>query len=194
MAWEQLNFTLQGVSPTIMTNGATIDPLHPTSKALSEIMTKQAKKRTEEDWATIYKLQYMACLYVNEQGEPYWPEDNIMAMFRSGAAKFREGKMVEAGGLLIAEAHPLEYKGPSEPEKLFADPRFVLKNSVRNKTGIRMVVCRPIFRDWKLQLTVHHDPSVVDKAKVKRWLEVSGQQVGLSTWRPRYGRFEIVKG
>jgi hypothetical protein len=51
---------------------------------------------------------------------------------------------------------------------------------------------RPIFPEWELEFTVEYSPDLVQRDRLEEWVEVAGRQIGLSDWRPNYGRFEVV--
>jgi len=191
---ETLRFTIQGVVPTILCNGQTSDPLNKFAKALKKITSK--KNKTEEDHKEMAKLEFMACMYVDEKGHPCWPSDNLEAMIIKAAAKSRKG--TDAKSAVFIESHaPLMYDGPKTPEALWkhrtmdANP-FVLRASVVVNRN-RVMRTRPIFRDWALQFDVHFLIDMFERDQVIDILETAGRVIGLSDWRPKYGRFNVVK-
>ena len=52
--------------------------------------------------------------------------------------------------------------------------------------------CRPLFSDWELKFELDFDDETVNRDDVIQWLHVAGKKVGLSDWRPKFGRFEVV--
>lgn len=193
MAWKKIETVIEGVAPTVMNCGQTIDPLNDYAKQIKEFAGKRSK--TEDDYKRLYKLQWFASLYLNDDGKPYWPEDNLLACLLAAAGTTRGlRKRLEGGGLLVPEAHPIIYDGPTDPEKMYADPRFVLRVAAHNKANnSRIMSCRPIFRKWKLPLTVMYEPSIVNQEDVLKLIEEAGSRIGLACWRPRYGRFVVSK-
>jgi len=55
----------------------------------------------------------------------------------------------------------------------------------------RVMRTRPIFQDWALEFTVHYMPDVLNKEDITGFMNVAGKYIGLSDWRPKYGRFII---
>jgi len=191
---ETLKFTIQGVVPTILCNGQTSDPLNKFSKDLKKITSKKSK--TEDDHKAMAKLEFMACMYVNEKGNPCWPSDNIEAMIIKAAAKQRKG--TDAKSAIFVEEHaPLIYDGPKTPDTLWkyrtmdSNP-FVLRASVVVNRS-RVMRTRPIFREWSLQFNVHFLTDMFEKDQVIDILRTAGRVIGLSDWRPKYGRFNVTK-
>ena len=72
-----------------------------------------------------------------------------------------------------------------EQRDKFADVRAV------RVQASRVMRCRPIFRDWSLEFTAMHDPSVMAGRAIAEALEIAGQQIGLGDFRPKFGRFTV---
>jgi len=191
---ESLRVTLQGVVPTILCNGQAADPLNKFSKDLKKISSK--KNKSEDDHKAMAKIEFFSCMYVNEKDQPCWPSDNIEAMIIKAAAKQRKGTDAKAG--VFVENHaPIIYEGPKTPKALWnyrsmeSNP-FVLRTPVVVNRS-RVMRTRPIFRDWKLQFDVHFLTDIFDKEQIVHILETAGRVIGLSDWRPKYGRFQVIK-
>jgi len=188
-----LKFTIQGVVPTILCNGQTSDPLNKFAKELKKISGKRNK--TEGDHKAMAKLEFMACMYINEKGNPCWPSDNIEAMIIKAAAKQRKG--TDAKSAIFVDDHaPLIYDGPKTPDALWShrtmdNNPFVLRASVVVNRN-RIMRTRPIFRNWSLEFTVHYLTDIFDKEQVIATVKTAGRIIGLSDWRPKYGRFNVV--
>ena len=188
-----LKFTIQGVVPTILCNGQTSDPLNKFAKELKKISSKRNK--TEGDHKAMAKLEFMACMYVNEKGNPCWPSDNIEAMIVKAAAKQRKG--TDAKSAIFVDDHaPLIYDGPKTPDTLWShrtmdNNPFVLRASVVVNRN-RIMRTRPIFRNWSLEFVVHYLTDIFDKEQVISTIQTAGRIIGLSDWRPKYGRFNVV--
>ena len=52
---------------------------------------------------------------------------------------------------------------------------------------------RPCFEAWELKFIVLFDDTIVEEAQIRSFLELSGRVIGLADWRPKHGRFEVVK-
>lgn len=184
---ETLTVRLTGLTGTILHNGQLADPMNRFAKALKVISGK--KKKQEEDYIAMAKIEFMGSFYVGQDGRPGWPGENIEAMICAGAKKSKEGQ-VSKMAIFVDALCPLIYKGPTDLEELWAKDEFRIAALV--KVGMsRVMRTRPIIRQWELVVPVQYDPSLVDRAVVMKWVEVAGQQVGLSDWRPRYGRFTV---
>jgi hypothetical protein len=72
------------------------------------------------------------------------------------------------------------------------DERFALRKSVRVQQN-RVMRSRPLFRKWSCTFTVEFDTEVVNTEQVIEAIIASGRYEGFGDWRPKYGRFEIVK-
>ena len=67
----------------IMHNGQTCDPMNKFARAIKEISGK--RKKTDEDYAEMGRLEWIAGLYVNEEGKLIIPADVLdSALIRPG--------------------------------------------------------------------------------------------------------------
>lgn len=189
--YQSIEVTIKGLCPCIMNNGRKANPMDPYVKAMKEITSNRGRGKvlTDELANELQRLEFMASLYVNEDGAPCWPGENIEAMLRAAAKKQRRGKDVESG-LFVPDGAVFEYDGPRDPEKLFANPSFRKTCMARNK-GVPVLKCRPMFSQWTLTFIVNFDPEIITPAAIESWLKIAGTQIGLSDWRPRFGRFEV---
>ncbi len=183
--FEELECTLTGTEAQLMHNGQLCDPLNPYAKSIKLISSK--RKKTDDDFEEMSRKEWEAGLYLDE-GRPCWPAENIHSMLIAAAKKQKEGPLAKAG-LVIAGKFRLDYKGPKSVEKLWADPLFRLVKSVRVGTS-RVMRTRPLFPSgWKLTVKLMFDPEQVNREQVEEWFEIAGARIGLSDWRPQYGRF-----
>jgi len=56
---------------------------------------------------------------------------------------------------------------------------------------------RPVLKlPWSLsfEITIRPNPMNIDAAKVEGWLMAGGPCIGVGTYRPRFGTFEVAKG
>lgn len=188
MQHEQLTVRIRGLVPQLQKNGQTADPMNEHAKAIKAVTAK--KKKTDEDYLEIARLEFLSALYLDEKGHPCWPGECLEGMIRSAAKKERRGNDVLTG-IFVDGNFPIIYEGPKDPAKLFADPRF---RDMRNcgVNGRTVVRCRPIFRKWELEFVINYDPSVIDRRDLERWLDIGGKFIGLSDFRPKFGRFIVV--
>jgi len=188
---KEFKATLVGISPLLMHNGHLADAMSPATRALKEVTSR--RKKTDEDLLEIRRLEWMGSLYLDEKNRPCMPVDNILALIIAGAKKDKNGGEAKSGVMQCADAEmfPIEYDGPKELDKLYADARFVDCRSAKVGTS-RVMRTRPIFRNWKLKVKVLYNPDVIDERIIKQALEMSGERVGLGDYRPRFGRFELA--
>lgn len=181
---RELRFRITGRSPLLMNNGLKSDPLHPNTRKLAAITGKKSK--TEADHKEIAHLEFLFGLYLN-QGRPCLTQDMLLAMLVKGAKKSKKGPQAEAG-LLVEEPAFVEYDGPTDPEKLFADETFRLRCPV--KVNMKKTQrTRPMFPNWAATFEVKYLPSLLDENDIAQALETAGVEVGVGDWRPRFGRF-----
>jgi hypothetical protein len=185
---SDLTVTLTGTAPCVMHNGQLSDPLNKYSRAIKEITGK--RKKTDADHEETARLEWIGSLYVNEKGQVVWPSENIVSMLSAAARKRKEGQQAKSA-ILCDGDFVLEYPGAKKDvNELWKDENFRLRVSVRVSQA-RVMRTRPIFRNWKLTTTVQYDPDLVNKKTVMEWFEIAGQQIGLSDWRPKFGRFVV---
>lgn len=206
MATGYQNYTanIRGVVPTIMHNGRTANPLDSMAKLMKTVTGKRVK--TDNDYALLSKMEWFAGLYLDKNVKTslensefkiegnatiLYPSTAIEGMMLSAARKQRLGQLVQTG-LICDEVFPLKFDGDEMSlaelweSGDFADFRKVKvqKNSVRR--------CRPIFREWELKISLNYLPDVINQSQVEDILDVAGRLIGLSDYRPRYGRFEVL--
>lgn len=184
---------IRGISPAIMQSDKLVNPLSPEAKRNAEINAKKTKK-TDDDRIEQAAIEYKASLYCDPKLGPYWPDANILRCLRDAAKMTREGKDVERGLDILDAKNPLIYDGPRTPDELLSEDTksFVDCRSVVI-TGKRVMRYRPIFHEWELKFGLVYDAGIFkDLATVKRIVETAGNYIGLSTFRPKFGRFEIV--
>ena len=185
--FEERKFTIEGVAPLLVHNGRLCNPIDPIVREMKQFSGKRNK--TESDYESLAKLEFMGSLYLGEHNEPVIPGECIEAMIINAAKKSKKGPSAKAG--LICDGNwPIIYDGPKDPEAMwndggFADARRVV---VQRAAVIRT---RPVFRNWKLTFNMHYNPSLVNKSELEDWVSVAGHVIGLGDYRPRFGRFVV---
>lgn len=183
---------IQGMTPCLMNNGQKADSMNEYAKQMKAITSTRRRGQvlTDEQAEKLAKLEFMGALYVDEKGRPCWPGENLEAMLYSAAKKFRRGPDALIG-LWVIGNFALEYDGPKDTEKLWADKRFVKRCMVRQK-DVPVMRTRPIFTAWSLRFVVTFNAEVLDLDTIRQWLEKAGSAVGLSDWRPKFGQFRVL--
>lgn len=185
---QEISVSLVGVAPLIMHNGQTCDPMNKFARAIKEISGK--RKKTDEDYAEMGRLEWIAGLYVNEEGKLIIPADVLDSALVEGAKKSKLGKQFKSAVFIPYDALLDIGKKSYSVEQLWQDENYRDVRGVRVGQA-RIMRTRPIFRQWSCTLTVQFDDEQVNEADVRRALRDCGIQVGICDYRPKYGRFEV---
>ena len=96
----RLRFTLNGVSPLLMHNGAAgIDARSALSRENAALAAKTARDRTDVDDLRLQELECRRSLYLDEGGKPTLPASALRVLIEAGARKLKKGPM--AAGLVV---------------------------------------------------------------------------------------------
>ena len=125
-------------------------------------------------------------LYKNKSG-CFAPSTWIEACLRDTAKTFKKGrgslKNVFLSSVFIdPDEIPLNKKTYDEIDKR---PVVIQRN--------RIVRSRPKFNTWELEFSINYDETRLPKNTLKQVLEEAGQTKGIGDYRPKFGRFEVVK-
>lgn len=191
---------LTGTTPLVLDNIEHADPEDPLYQQIKEI-TDKGKEMTVEDRRRKDWLAYNASLYLAPAPEGgkrvVIPWVNVNRAMRTGA--FRIGGTSASGkadgGIATGSLEfPLIHGGPSDPAKLYEDERFRLRKMVnKNPTGKKAMVpsVRPIFPEWRVELTLHVFNEVISWDMFSRIMSATGTSTGIGNARKLgYGRFE----
>jgi len=185
---KTVQFTIESVSPMLMHSDRTANPLNSHAKALKAITGK--RKKTDEDHYEIAKLEFIASCYHN--GKWHIPSANFEAMLLASAKHFKLGTTIKQALLVPDDAEFVFDDNKLTPTDLFKIDDYVDQRTV--KVGMAKTIrTRPIFNSWTVKFTCWLD---VDKMNVEQLVQIvenAGRYVGLGDYRPRYGRFQIVK-
>ncbi|WP_296271758.1 hypothetical protein [Pseudomonas sp. UBA6323] len=189
---QTIKLKLVGQSPLLMHSDRFANPLDPATKAHKVLTSK--RKKLDEDHADIAKSEWLGSLYHDAEVGPFLPGLNVKSAL-VGAAKIQKlGAAFKRGVLVLDDRCKLEYTGPRDPEKLYADPRFVDARSVVVGTS-RLIRYRPKFAGWSATVNIMFSPEMVDRDDVIRAAENAGLFVGLLDYRPEkggaFGRFTV---
>jgi hypothetical protein len=187
MKYEKATFKIKGVSPLLMHNGQTADPMNYFAKEIKKISGKKAK--VEADYREMSRLEFQAGLYLQD-GAVVIPGRMVEAAFIKGAMKSKRGPAAKAG-VFIDEDFPLIYDGPTDPNALFEDDNFKFIAAVIVQRN-RVMRTRPMFRDWSANITVSFLEDQLNPSAIKDIMKTVGELIGYGDWRPKFGRFEIV--
>jgi hypothetical protein len=176
---SSISFNIEGISPLLMHNGQLANPLNP--------LVKQMKSLTG-----LSRLEFRAGLYLSPSGQVEIPSEVLESCLIEGAKKSKLGKQFKSA-IAIMQNSPLDYGEQLTVDELwerneeFADVRGV-------KVGTsRIMRTRPIFRVWGLEFEVSFNADLVNPEQIMLAVDDAGAQVGLCDYRPKFGRFQIVK-
>ena len=181
---------IEGLCPLLLHSGDLCDPFNYYAKELKKVSSKRNK--TEDDQRQMMRIEWDGGLYLDDKGRVAMPADNILALVQGGARKFKLGKQVAPGVFTDKDNFAVDYDGPKDLDKLFNDPRFVLRKRV--KVGQASIMrTRPRFPKWSLKFDLEVVTDLINPEDLRRILDAAGRVVGLGDWRPRYGRFIVTK-
>lgn len=195
----QANVTFTGTIGLVLDNIDTADPENETAMLIKQITDKD--EMTEEDRKRKDLLAYQGCFYKDDLGNLVMPWRSIKRALRSGAyligGTTLSGKMdagIEPGATAIE--FPLQYEGPSDPNKLYDDQRFKLRLMVnKNPSSSKKAMVpsvRPILPEWSLTFPVTVFNEVIGWDRFVRAVEITGKSVGIGNARKLgYGRFAV---
>lgn len=186
---QTVSFQIVGVAPLIMHNGQTADPLNKFSKALKEVSGK--RKKTDEDYAEMSRIEWHAGLYVDKDGYAILPSSVIESTIQEGAKKQKLGKAFKSAVFVDKDAR-LDIGNKKKAEELWGDDNYRDTRGV--KVGMaRVMRTRPIFPQWRATIELLYDDEQVNIGDVERAIRDAGTIVGICDYRPKFGRFAVVE-
>lgn len=152
-------------------------------------ITKKRQRGTLFNPAEEVKKTY----YVNSKGEIYQPADHI------------EGALIQAGSAkTVPGMGKKTYKDQMKTNIAILPPEIPFPNGKNYKTDVRLCVipatrgrvpvARARWDEWEFGFTLRvFDETLLDGETLKELLEIAGKTKGIGTYRPKFGRFEVVK-
>ncbi|MBH3440545.1 hypothetical protein [Pseudomonas luteola] len=191
MSMELLTLKVSGTSPLMMHSDKLANPLHPATKLHKELTSK--RKKTDDDHLAIARSEFIAGAYHDEKIGFFIPGQNFDATFWAGAKLQKLGVHWKRGALVMTDKIKLLFDGPSTPETLWEDTRFVDCRGVRVGQA-KLMRYRPVFLDWAAEIEVAINTDVFNLEEARKAIEDSGKLIGVCEYRPRFGRFEVAYG
>ena len=137
----RLEFTLAGVSPLIMHNGAAgLDTRSALSREIAAITAKRGRNRTDVDDKRLWELECRRSLYLDADGRPTLPfcSATLRAMIEASARKAKQGPLVREGLMIESVTFRYDVKHYGEDvEKLSTAAQFVAPVVVNRKRVLR---------------------------------------------------------
>jgi len=183
----KIRVNLVGTTPLLMHNPRMVDPDFELCRQMKPLQAK--RKKTDDDLHHIAKLEWYGGLY-EKDGVVVQPAAKVKKCLICTARTMKLGKGIERSLVLSDLIVPLEYEGPSEIDKLYADKRFHSRLSV-GIGGKRVMRVRPQFFPWALSAEFIFIPDVgMDIDILSKIVELAGSIEGLGDNRVNgYGRF-----
>lgn len=185
---ETLKLKIVGVTPLLMHSDKLANPLLPESKAHKALTSK--RKKTDIDFLDIAKSEFISGCYWNADDKFFIPAQNLDATFLGGAKLQKLGVRWKQAALILEQRVKLLHDGPSTPEKLWEEPRFIDVRGVRVGQS-KVMRYRPVFMSWAAELTVALNTDVIDLDEARKAIEDAGKLIGTCEFRPRFGRFTV---
>lgn len=177
--------SLQTIKLTVIGDSALI--CHAWSaKAKKQMLDKQMKKAVEKKAAKSPEQDYEDSLYRYPGGGFGFPAVGFKSAMVS-ACRFAEGvKMTELRGALHIIGELVKIHGEPRPRE----------DMVRVGMGVADIRYRAEFPEWRAQLTITFNTSVISAEQIANLLNIAGFGVGVGEWRPErngsFGRFHVA--
>jgi len=186
---ESMKVKLIGLVPTIMHNGRLADPDDPFVLRLAPL--KKKKPKTSEILEEMAQIECMASLYMNDEGQYIWPGCNVEAMLASATWKKSRISKAECRAIFFCDDFVLtKFDGHKDPEKRVKDPRCRDRRAVVIKKN-RVMKVRPIFKNWTAEGSISFNTEFIEQREAEDLLRYCGEIIGLSDFRPKFGRFDV---
>jgi len=190
---EKMALKIRGIAPMMPTSTVGLDPFDPLSQELKKLT--DVKKKTLDMKLEIQRVEWkiaMAQAFDPKLG-PCIPGWNVTRCIRNAARATKMGKVIERGVQNVEDMCPMKYDGPRTLNELWADGRFVDKRAIKNNGGGALLRTRAIFREWEISCPLYFDPALIDESALMDIVHAAGQYEGIGQYRPRFGRFEVIK-
>lgn len=184
----QMKVRLIGTSAMLHHNVQQADPLNKYAKEMKKISGKRNK--TEEDHKKMAEIEFMAGLYIGEDGDFVVPSEMIEAVLINAAKKEKSGPIAKSSVYCHDDFKFTKYAGPDDLNERLNDKRCYDRRIV-SLVKAKIARTRPKFIGWEIEGVVLYDHNHVNKDDLKRWFEVAGSIVGIGDYRPKFGRFEV---
>lgn len=190
---KSISFKVEGKNGLMMHNAQTVNPFNEFTKAIKPLTSK--KNKTEDDMMQLYKLQFMASLYVKE-GQYIIPAQMFWKSICTAAKEQKLGKKFEQS-MIVPDDCLLDFEDKDCPPDALFENEELRSKYVDIRDGVimraRVPVCRSFFPKWKTVLTIWFDETQLNEDDIIRITDIAGKRYGVGTYRKLYGKFEITK-
>lgn len=175
----QFNLTLVGLTPLIVHRWS--------EKSKKEMLDKQMKKASGAKKAKNPEQDFKDSLYVNDDGEYYFPTIGFKACAVSACRQVADLAMTQARQLFFVEGEQAIIKG-SEPQ--------MREDTVKLNGKTSDLRYRGEFTNWYTELLITHDKNAISTEQIINLFNIGGFSVGVGEWRPersgQFGRFKVA--
>jgi hypothetical protein len=150
-----------------------------------EAESEETAKRRDEKFDP--KEDAEKALYRNKDG-CFVPSSWIEAALRDTAKEFKGKGRASLKGTILSSVfvEPEEIPlGKKTYDEIDRRPAVIQRQ--------RIVKSRPRFNSWAIEFTINFDEERVKKEVLKEVLIEAGKSKGIGDYRPKFGRFEVVK-
>lgn len=177
----KFQISIKGIAPLLQAK-------HPTPEEEKKILERKSNPKAKVKDLTD---QEQFDMHAYKKGKNFiQPSEMIEAAMTKAAVNFKmEGKKTYKdaikSGIIIT---PIEI--PHKIQTVEQDARWGVNKNTRGAVW----VVRPRFNDWELDfdLELLQDERVSPEI-LKEILNYAGLYVGIGAWRPKFGRFEVIK-
>jgi hypothetical protein len=148
------------------------------------------RKKTDEDYAEMSRIEWHAGLYVNADMKVILPASCLEAAIYDGAKKSKLGKAFKSAVFVEKDAVLDIGRKYDKATDLWAEEQYRDIRGVRVQQS-RVMRTRPIFYKWSCEVEITYDDEQVNLSDVQRAVVDAGTKSGVGDFRPRYGRFEV---
>lgn len=189
----QINVRVRGVSPILQ---------HAFTPAILDGLRQAAGKKTAKQ---DYSYEWMDTMYAHSDGYLYQPASHIEGALVKAAARFKMERSRTYKDVMRAYVYaqpneiPLLWHGeciPTPDESLLVEPTDALKVNIMRVVVQRAAVARArleVSEGWELAFRLDVIEDILQAKAIQQILEEAGRAVGIGDYRPRYGRFEVVR-
>lgn len=190
MAYKNIRFTVEGVSPLLLHSDRLANPLLEETQALKKVTA--IRKKTEENHTEIARLSYLGSFYNSDYSGEVVIDTKLLEGTIFSAAKLQKLGVIAKRSIIIAEGNvKLLYEGPQTPDALWkAQGKWVDFRTV-DVQGSRIMRYRPRFNTWGLTFEVMFDNEQLEMDQLVQIVQNAGSKMGLGDYRPKFGRFSV---
>jgi len=177
----KINVTIRGVSPLLMNQDTGERP------KIKDHSSPENKER-----------EFQVAQYRDSKGVLMQPAEMLEKALEvaGGSFQFKGAKKygkVLCGGVFI-EPQEIPHKVITVKKVKFGEVEpFAKMVRIPPRTGARVMKTRAIIRDWELDFVINVVNDSINFDTLQDIVTAAGAFNGIGDWRPKYGRFEVIK-